>query len=128
MTWRHDDLAEDLADHLRGISDRMVWTNMQLGPSGSPRPDVYTLAKSFSRPRPMAYEIKVSLPDYRRDVTSGKWQSYLDYSSAVVFVVPAGLITKADLPAGCGLMTRSDKGWRTAKAPPCRASPSRRTP
>ena len=33
MTWRHDELADDLAAHLRGGTDRMVWTDMQLGPS-----------------------------------------------------------------------------------------------
>lgn len=32
----HNELAEDLAQHLRGGTGRMVWTDTQLGPSGSP--------------------------------------------------------------------------------------------
>lgn len=117
MNWKHDDLANDLAAHLRGASDRMVWTDMQLGPSGSPRPDVYTVPCSFAKFRPVAYEIKISVSDFRRDVVAGKWMSYLKYASGVIFCVPAGLIKKEDVPAGCGLMTRGETGWRTVKGP-----------
>ena len=76
---KHDELADDLAAHLRA-DRRMVWTNIQLGPSGSPRPDVYAFFKSYVDPRPMAYECKVSLSDFRADVTAGKWQSYRKFS------------------------------------------------
>lgn len=117
MTWRHDELADDLAAHLRGGTDRLVWTDMQLGPVGSPRPDVYALSKSFARFQPLAYEIKVSRSDCRADVTCGKWQSYLRYASGVLFAAPVGLLTPSDLPAGCGLMVRGDKGWRTVRKP-----------
>ncbi|WP_234265090.1 hypothetical protein [Hydrogenophaga sp. NFH-34] len=116
----HDELAKDLANHVRGRSVRLVWTDMQLGPSGSPRPDVYSLEPSFVKFRPLAYEVKVSVADYRRDVTSGKWQTYLPYAAGITFAVPAGLINKNDLPEGCGLMTRSEAGWRTVKAPTLR--------
>lgn len=116
MTWTHDDLARDLADHLRG-GDRLVWENMQLGPMHSPRPDVYTVPKVYSRFTPLAYEVKVSTSDFRRDVTAGKWQSYLKFASGVIFAAPAGLISKSDLPPGCGLILRHDGCWRTAKGP-----------
>ncbi|SAK98421.1 hypothetical protein AWB80_07516 [Caballeronia pedi] len=116
-TWKHDDLAEDLATHLRGGSDRMVWTDMQLGPAGSPRPDVYTVPCSFKRFQPIAYECKISVADFRRDVTAGKWTSYLKFAAGVIFAVPAGLVKKEDVPAGCGLMTRGETGWRTVKGP-----------
>lgn len=102
---KHDELMIRLADYLGSISGRMMWTDMQLGPSGSPRPDVYAMDKSFAHPKPVAYEVKVSLSDFRSDVTKGKWQSYLDFAGAVIFVVPRGLITKNDVPNGCGLMT-----------------------
>ena len=102
---RHDELMIRLADYLGSMTDRMLWTDMQLGPSGSPRPDVYTISKSYSQPKPMAYEVKVSMSDFRSDVTKGKWQSYLEFAGAVIFVVPKGLITKTDVPNGCGLMT-----------------------
>ena len=115
--WGHDQLANDLAEHLSQNSDRIIWTDMQLGPSGSPRPDVYSIPKSYSGFKPIAYECKVSVSDFRSDITKGKWQSYLKYSSGVVFAVPKGLITKDDVPKGCGLIVRSENGWRMVKGP-----------
>lgn len=120
--WGHDELAEDLATHLRGNSDRVVWTDMQMGPSGSPRPDVYTLQKSYSKFTPLAYECKISTADFRRDVTAGKWQSYLQFAAGVIFAAPAGLIKKEDVPPGCGLIVRHDDIWRTVKGPTLKAT------
>lgn len=117
MNWTHNGLANDLAAHLRASTDRMVWADMQLGPAGSPRPDVFTLPKSYAKFQPMVYEVKISVADFRRDVTAGKWHSYRDFACGIVFAVPKGLISKGDLPKGCGLMTRSEAGWHTAKAP-----------
>lgn len=119
-TWQHNALADDLATHLGAASDRMVWTNLQLGPSGSARPDVYTLAKSYSRPAPRAYEIKVSVADFRRDVTAGKWIAYREHAEQVYFAVPSGLVTKNDLPAEVGLLVRGPEGWRAMRAPKSR--------
>jgi hypothetical protein len=121
MKWGHDQLANDLAVHLNNASDRMVWTDMQLGPSGSPRPDVYTINMTYSRFCPIAYECKVSVADFRHDITSGKWQSYLTFAAGVVFAVPAGLINKQDVPPGCGLIVRHENGWRMAKGPTLKA-------
>lgn len=115
--WGHDELATDLANHLRANTAIMAWENMQLGPAGSPRPDVYAVPKSFTRFAPIAYEAKISIADFRRDVTAGKWQSYLQFAAGVVFAAPAGLITKADIPNGCGLILRHESGWRVAKGP-----------
>ncbi|HDV8348805.1 TPA: hypothetical protein RKT01_000542 [Burkholderia vietnamiensis] len=117
MNWNHDDLARDLAAHLRGASDRLVWTDMQLGPAGSPRPDVYTVPCSFARFQPVAYECKISVADFRRDVTAGKWTSYLRFAAGVIFAAPAGLLKKEDVPAGCGLIVRGPDGWRSLKGP-----------
>lgn len=117
MSWAHDDLAKDLAAHLRGASDRLVWTDMQLGPAGSPRPDVYTVPCSFARFQPVAYECKISVADFRRDVTAGKWTSYLRFAAGVMFAAPAGLLKKEDIPAGCGLIVRGPDGWRSLKGP-----------
>lgn len=114
MAWDHDELAEDLAQHLIA-PNRMVWTDMQMGPSGSPRPDVYTMEKSYSRPRPVSYEIKVSRSDFLSDVNAAKWQKYLDFSGGVIFAVPKGLITKAEVPFECGLIVRNENGWKTLK-------------
>lgn len=113
--WGHNELATDLAEHLRANVDRMIWTDMQLGASGSARPDVYSIPKSYAQFTPISYEIKISKADFLSDVRSGKWQKYLAFSSAVIFAVPAGLISKDDVPKGCGLILRGEKGWRTAK-------------
>ncbi|NAX44849.1 MULTISPECIES: MmcB family DNA repair protein [unclassified Vibrio] len=112
----HDELASNLARHLLNES-RMVWENIPAGRSGSVRPDVYTIEKSFANPNPISYEIKVSVSDFRSDVTSAKWKSYLDFSYGVVFAVPKGLITKNDIPNGCGLITFNGEFWNTVKRP-----------
>lgn len=115
--WTHNGLQQDLFNHL-ARPERMCWQNMPMGPAGSVRPDIYSMRKSFTDPRPLSYEIKVSLSDFRSDVTTGKWMSYLRFSCGVLFCLPKGLgITKADLPPGCGMMIRTDKVWRTAKGP-----------
>jgi len=116
MAWKHDELAADLAGYLLS-PDRMVWTDMQLGPAGSPRPDVYTLQKSYSKPAPAAFEIKVSRSDLRSDTTSGKWQAYLQFAASVTFAVPDGLCTVADIPDGCGLIVRKEAVWRYVRRP-----------
>ncbi|WP_334046148.1 hypothetical protein [Burkholderia cepacia] len=90
---------------------------MQLGPAGSPRPDVYTVPCSFARFQPVAYECKISVADFRRDVTAGKWTSYLRFAAGVIFAAPAGLLKKEDIPAGCGLIVRGPDGWRSLKGP-----------
>ena len=115
--WKHDDLANDLAKHLRANGNRLVWEDMQIGPAGSPRPDVYTIDKSYSRFCPTAYECKISRSDFRADVTAAKWQTYLDFSSAVIFATPRGLITREDIPSGAGLIVRHDSGWRMTLKP-----------
>lgn len=115
--WGHDELQEDLAEHLSSNPSRMVWADMQLGPSGSPRPDVFTLEKSYSKFRPRIYEVKISRSDFRHDVTEGKWIKYLDFACCVTFAVPQGLIRKDEVPRGCGLIVRHNKVWRHLKKP-----------
>lgn len=119
--WGHDELASDLANYLRETRGVLAWEDMQLGPAGSARPDVYTIPKSYSKFRPMVYECKVSVSDFRADITKGKWHNYLKYACGVVFAVPSGLITKNDLPDGCGLIVRSDASWRMSKGPTMQA-------
>lgn len=113
----HDELAADLAAYLRGSGNRITWENLQLGESGSPRPDVYTMEKTYTRQSFEVFEVKVSVADFRSDVTSGKWQSYLPFANCVTFATPAGLISKADVPASCGLIQRQGSVWRYAKRP-----------
>lgn len=114
---KHDDLQNDLASHLRGNTDRMVWTNTQLGPAASPRPDVFTVDKSYARFNADAYEIKVSVSDLRHDITSGKWQSYRKFAHRVWFAYPRGMVPLDEIPRECGVILRSDAGWRAARKP-----------
>lgn len=117
-TWNHDALAEDLAGHLRGYArPAMIWTNMQLGPQGSPRPDVYTLEPTFMRIKAVAFECKVSRADFLCDVGKGKALGYLVYAGALVFATPKGLVRKDELPIGAGLIERGETSWRWVKKP-----------
>lgn len=50
-----------------------------------------------------ALEIKVSRSDFRRELESRKWEVWHAITHRFAFVVPAGLIPAADVPAGCGL-------------------------
>lgn len=118
--WEHDALAEDLAAHLRGASyqnRRMVWLNVPMGRGGAQRPDVFAMFKSFTKPLPMVYEVKVSRADLASDLTSGKWMGYQGYACGVFFAVPEGLAKKTDVPAACGLMVRVGEGWKYLKKP-----------
>ncbi|MBK8742698.1 MAG: hypothetical protein IPM02_25855 [Betaproteobacteria bacterium] len=111
----HDELAHSLAGHLYA-PDRMVWEDLQLGPAGSPRPDVYTLEKSFVSPHPTAYECKVSRSDFLSDVTSGKWTSYRAYACRVIFAAEVGLWGGRRDRRECGLILLHLSGtWRAAK-------------
>ncbi len=123
ITWSHNALQNDLARYLRyeRASDiRVVWENIQVGEG---RPDCYSIAMSPGNPRPISYEVKVSRADFLSDVTSGKWQKYLPYSCGVVFATPKGLISKGEIPDKCGLIERSEAGWRFLKGPNLSRSP-----
>lgn len=121
----HDELALDLAAHLSSYSTPMVvWTDMQLGPSGSARPDVYTIEKTYTALRARAFEIKISRSDFLSDVTSGKYLKYGEFAGSITFATPAGLVSKDEVPKGCGLITRSPEGtWRYQKKPTLQATP-----
>lgn len=117
-SWKHDDLAADLAAHLRGYArPAMIWTDMQLGPMGSARPDVYSIEPTYSRFVAAAYEVKISRADFLSDVTSGKALRYLEFAGSLVYATPKGMVRKDEIPDGCGLIERSDTGWRYAKKP-----------
>lgn len=117
ISWKHDDLARDLGKHLVKRTGRRAYFDMQLGPAGSPRPDVFTICHSYQAPEPLAYECKVSRSDFLRDTGSGKWRSYLKFSVGVVFAVPKGLVALDEIPADAGLIVRSANVWRMAKRP-----------
>lgn len=117
IRWEHDALQNDLASHLHAGGARMLWTNIVMGEAGSPRPDVLSMARYSWALEFTAFEVKISVADFRSDVTSGKWQKYLAFAQGVTFAVPAGLVTIGDVPKACGLIERSDGGWRHRRKP-----------
>ncbi|HNB45599.1 MAG TPA: MmcB family DNA repair protein [Burkholderiaceae bacterium] len=115
----HNNLIDSLAEHLIGNKDIMVWRDMQLGPAGSPRPDIYTIDKTYTKVRATVYEIKASASDLRADITAGKWTDYLLYASSVTFAVPASMPQAAidAVPRECGLIIFGPTGWRHRRKP-----------
>lgn len=113
---KHDQLAAHLAAHLRGTTDRMVWEDIMTGQSGSPRPDVLALKRSY-RIDAVAYECKVSRADFLSDVGKGKWTRYLEVARSVWFAVPEGLVARAEVPGHAGLMVLRDGSWKAVKRP-----------
>lgn len=112
----HDELMNSLAGHLRASTKRMVWCDTQLGPSGTCRPDVFTIDKSFAHFAADAYECKVTVSDLRSDVTSGKWQKYRRYAHRVWFAFPRGMAPLSEIPRECGVILLGE-GWRAARKP-----------
>lgn len=116
--WTHNELQTDLANHLHAGGQMMVWTNIVMGQAGAPRPDVLTLDPvSWSAINLVAFEVKISVSDFRSDVTKGKWQQYLEFAQGVTFAAPAGLLSAADVPKSCGLIERGSERWRYRRRP-----------
>ena len=120
----HNFLQDELAAQLRAKTDRMVWTNIALGTVHSPRPDVFTLAKSYDLDA-RVYEVKASRADAMADIKSGKWQAYLQFCRGVYFAAPVGILKPADIPAEAGLYLRQPDGaWRAARKPTLQRQPT----
>lgn len=60
----------------------------------------------------LAFEIKISRQDFKRDIESNKWHDWFRLSSEFYFVTPAGLLDDPDsvLPPGTGLMEMDSQG------------------
>ena len=112
--WTHDGLMADLAGHLRAGSNGRQ--DLQLGPAGSPRPDGFTINKSFMHPCQTAYECKISVADFRSDVTSGKWMKYLDMLARSSLRFHPGSLVKM-MSQTLWLILRHENAWRLAKKP-----------
>lgn len=68
------------------------------------RMDAWAMARSWARPRIVAYEVKVSRSDFLND---DKWRGYLPYCNELCFVCPAKVIAPEELPADVGLIVPS---------------------
>lgn len=113
------DLGEDLARTLDGAG-WMTWTNQPLGSVQQdhvPVADVLAIEKSYHAIVKI-YEVKISRGDFQRDVSEGKYLSYMKFCHQFYFATPAKLIDKRELPEGCGLTVHGDKSWRSLKVAP----------
>lgn len=89
--WQHNALARDLAVHLWAGGQRLTWVDFAPMGAGTARPDVFAMRRhAYSAPEIVSYEVKVSAADLRSDLSSGKWQKYLDFSGGVVLDPFAG--------------------------------------
>lgn len=119
MDWTHETLAADLAHMLRGNAyakpTYFVGRECNLGSSwmdnGVPRADVLAVKPSYTKFAVHIYECKASRADFHADVNAGKWRSYLPFCHRLYFAAPQGVLSKSDIPEGCGLYIRGDKGW-----------------
>lgn len=116
--WGHDALAADLARKLRHDGKSWTWLNATIGAWSGPRPDIMAFPRyRYDIPQIHAYEIKVSRSDMLSDLNSGKWRKYLEHCQSVTFAMPHGMATKEEIPAECGVMFRTGRGWRTERRP-----------
>ncbi len=73
------------------------------------RLDAWAMKRSWSNPRSIGYEIKVSRSDFVQD---NKLESYMQYCHQFYIVAPSGVVSKDELPEGAGLMVPSTNGTR----------------
>lgn len=86
--------------------------------------DAWAMTRSWTNPRTIIYEIKVSRSDFLRDT---KWQRALDYCHEFYWAAPSGMIDKTEIHPHCGLVevtktgtslrTRKKAVWRNAEPP-----------
>jgi hypothetical protein len=90
------------------------WTNSHMQ-----KMDLWTMTRSWAKPKVTVYEIKVSRNDFLQD---DKWRGYLLFGNEFYFVCSPGLIDKSELPDEAGLMVTSNNGTRlyTRKRAPYR--------
>jgi len=80
---------------------------------------LWVMAKSWTKPWTIAYEIKTSRQDFLRDE---KWRNYLPYCNYLYFAVPLGVIDPSELADDVGLIVGSKnlKRLHTKKKAPYR--------
>jgi hypothetical protein len=61
----------------------------------------------------VAYEIKVSRSDFLGELKQGsKTDTMLKYAHSAFFVIPKGIVTLDEVPAGCGFIEVADNGCK----------------
>lgn len=116
----HHELGQRLAAYLREKGFH-TWENVEFSNPewtsprrwGVVRPDVFACmpalkARSAS---PAIYEVKVSRADFLADIAKpDKRGAYADLAEAVYYCCPDGIIDKAEVPVGFGLLCEDAEG------------------
>lgn len=107
-----DDIVKLLASkHSEDVFISECKTGPSMCVSGCPRMDAWAMKRSWSTPRCIAYEVKVSRADFLQD---HKWMEYLPYCNEFAFVTAPGVIKTADeIPPDAGWMVATKTGSRT---------------
>jgi len=120
-TWKHDELAEDLAVAKGGIP----FLNVCLGSAWlkkrgekTPRADLLMCRPSYKRFIISIFEIKVTRSDFLSDIRSAKWREYLNHCDRFYFATLKDIVSVEDIPSEAGLVLRGEKGWYTKKPSP----------
>jgi hypothetical protein len=98
--------ANDIIAALYALHDDREWvseTEIKIDHAGH-RVDFWTARKEYNL-HARIYEIKVTRSDFLGDVKRGKWRHYLGHATHVIFIVPKGLVERAEVPVECGFAT-----------------------
>lgn len=102
-----------IIDLLRARHEQDVFvTECKDGPTHSAnhfRMDAWAMTKSWSNPRTIGYEVKVSRSDFLNDT---KYQKYLGLCNELYFVSSPGIIKVEELPQEVGLIEVTSTGTR----------------
>lgn len=126
MALTHEELAEDLAWHIRArvaaTSARMPVVVVEASIDGSwgsaGRLDVvaFRAFDGYKRVALTGYEVKVSRSDLLADLRAGKWRKYLARLDRFYFAFPDGLAQRDEIPEGPGVIIRLKSGvWRVIR-------------
>lgn len=80
------------------------WRTVHEVTFGTRRQDFVAFLPQINRFELDIVEIKVSKADYRKELETLKWQEALPFCHRFWFASPAGIIDKAEVPEGVGLM------------------------
>jgi hypothetical protein len=110
-----------ILDALIATAQDKIWATELALLSGSRRVDFWTLEPAASRGwRAMAYEIKISRGDFKRD-TDEKQLGAIRWSDRFWYVTPPGLIDLSELPFYAGLQEWTGERFEIKRKAPKRA-------
>lgn len=110
--------ADAIIEALSKRHEKEIWATELAFDGGARRCDFWALSAHASKGfRAIAYEVKISRADFKRDTPEKQRQARL-FSDQFYYAAPEGLLTKADIPDWAGLVElRGDKLLNLVPAP-----------